>query len=372
MYNCCLFKLIKKHKLRHNENNMAFPLIAMTAMMFTIGPAAAAGDVAPAPPTQLSNQQKFCTMVVAVAADATQAEREAAAELAALAGKLCGGTPLTVTTPAAAKAKAQLAVGVGAATAIGLAPGDLSFAVLGTEGFVASSNRTAGLLSSGSYALSGAPNSTSGTLYACYHLLRAFGVRFLAWDHTLLPATLPSPLPVLDRTFVPTFEYRDIDGWASLSHPQQAKYFHMNGAAQASSSLSSSLAAPALTSPGATDRAFGAAREGSPYASPPGFVHTSYALFAGDTDGKKNCTTGQCPPADMFKQHNEWFYPHNDPSVCDSQPNCICCILVCRRRRRPPPPPPPCCAAVLPAAALSLLISRLVDQTGSSAGPTNR
>ena len=40
-----------------------------------------------------------------------------------------------------------------------------------------------------------------------------------------------------------------------------------------------------------------------------------YVATAGDTDGKKNCTTGQCPPLDMFKQHNEWFYPHNDPSV---------------------------------------------------------
>jgi hypothetical protein len=64
---------------------------------------------------------------------------------------------------------------------------------LGVEGFVASSKRSAALRKTGSYALSGAANSTSGTLYACYHLLRACGVRFLAWDHTMLPASVPRP-----------------------------------------------------------------------------------------------------------------------------------------------------------------------------------
>jgi hypothetical protein len=39
------------------------------------------------------------------------------------------------------KGKSQLAVGIGAAAAVGIAPTDLSFAVLGAEGFVASSNQ---------------------------------------------------------------------------------------------------------------------------------------------------------------------------------------------------------------------------------------
>lgn len=95
------------------------------------------------------------------------------------AGKLCGGAPLLIASPAAAKNKPQLAVGVGAATALGIVPADLSYATLGAEGFVASSNRTAGLVQTSSYALSGARNSTAGSLYACYHLLRVFGVRFL-------------------------------------------------------------------------------------------------------------------------------------------------------------------------------------------------
>ena len=64
----------------------------------------------------------------------------------------------------------------------------------------------------------------------------------MAWDHTHLPAATQSQssLPAIDRTFVPTFEYRDVDGWSALSHPQQAKYFHMNGAAQAHSASSHS------------------------------------------------------------------------------------------------------------------------------------
>lgn len=212
-------------------------------------------------------------------------------------------------TPSAAKGKAQLAVGVGAATALGIPTADLSYEVLGPEGFVASSNRSAALRGSNSYALSGTANSTSGTLYACYYLLRELGVRFLAWDETLLPESLLDPLPTVDRTFVPPFEYRDVDGWAALSSPQQKKYFHMNGAAQAKAHAQS-----------VADRAMGpdlsdVAGNGSPYASPPGFVHTSYRLFDGDADGKFNCTGGRCPPLNIFKAHPEWFYPHDDPSV---------------------------------------------------------
>jgi len=251
----------------------------------------------------------FCKTVVAVAADATEPERDAAAEIAAMVGTLCGAVPLKLTTPAAAQGQPQLAVGVGAATAIGVAPSDLSFSALGAEGFVATSNRSAELrATAGSYALSGAANSTSGTLYGCYHLMRALGVRFLAWDHTMLPAAVPSPLPALDRTFVPVFEYRDVDGWAALSHPQQSKYFHINGGAQASSS---SALATVATPPSLGERFDGM---NSPYASPPGFVHTSYNLFGPDA-GYRNCTTGRCPPSGIFNAHPEWFYPHNDDTV---------------------------------------------------------
>eukprot|EP01049_Picozoa_sp_SAG25_P015102 SAG25_NODE_2935_length_1307_cov_1.055464_2_plen_151_part_01 len=113
----------------------------------------------------------FCTMVVAVAGDATGPEHAAAAELAALAGQLCKtGAALTITTPAAADGRPHLAVGAGAATAVGIAAKDLTLTALGKDGFVASSNRSAQLRATGSIALSGAANmssaanSTSGTL----------------------------------------------------------------------------------------------------------------------------------------------------------------------------------------------------------------
>ena len=102
-----------------------------------------------------------CTMVVTVASDATAAEREAAGELAAAAGEMCGdGSALKITTPSAATGKQQLAVGVGAATALGVPATDMAYEVLGAEGYVASSNRSAALRASNSYALSGAANST--------------------------------------------------------------------------------------------------------------------------------------------------------------------------------------------------------------------
>ena len=64
-------------------------------------------------------------------------------------------------------------------------------------------------------------------IYAAQELLRILGVRFLAWDATLLPVHNPA-LPPVDMTFVPAFEYRDIDDWAALADPQQAQYFHLN------------------------------------------------------------------------------------------------------------------------------------------------
>eukprot|EP01052_Picozoa_sp_SAG31_P027930 SAG31_NODE_2654_length_5292_cov_2.266898_2_plen_403_part_00 len=328
---------IVRRRRRPAAPAMMAALFAATVATAPAATAARSAAVVPRRPPALS------MFVVAVASDATAAEQEAAAELASMVGQLVR-TPgaLRIVTPAAAAGKPQLAVGAAAAAAVGIAREDLLFEALGAEGFVATSNRTAALRASGSYALSGAPNSTSGTLYACYHLLRAFGVRFLAWDETMLPAAVPSPLPALDRTFLPAFEYRDVDGWAALSHPQQASYFHMNGAAQASSSSSIAFDGERIRA-GVGDRAVRVSSgRRSPYATPPGFVHTSYALFDGDTDGKFNCTDGHCPPLSMWKEHREWFYPHDDPSVsaAASWPNdcvrCSCasallCILLIRK-----------------------------------------
>ena len=130
-------------------------------------------------------------MVITVAADATAIESRAAHELAYFIGKLvASASTLQVVTPAVGHGKPQFAVGPAAARALGVAPTDLGFADLGTEGFLVSSNRTVLLRKTGSYALSGAigaSNASTGTLFAVHHLLRHFGVRFFAWDELHVP-----------------------------------------------------------------------------------------------------------------------------------------------------------------------------------------
>jgi hypothetical protein len=201
--------------------------------------------------------------LVAVAVNGSAAEQAAATMLAAFLGRLAGGgaptaPALQIVSPVAAAGKPHVAVGRVAAAALGLPSSDL--AELGEEGFVLSSNRTAAIRATCTMVLAGAPNSTIAPQYAAQQLLRQLGVRFLAWDEQLVPTDRPS-LPLdLDVTFVPQFEYRDVDGWSALADPQQAQYMHLNGAAQ-------SVAGSA----GAGDAAGAAV---SPYASPPGFVHT--------------------------------------------------------------------------------------------------
>ena len=87
--------------------------------------------------------------------------------------------------------------------------------------------------------VAGNASSLSGTLYAVHHLLRNFGVRFFAWDETYVPLRPCAPASAIDATVVPVFEYRDIDGYASMGHvaenatrSSQADYFHMNGYTQ--------------------------------------------------------------------------------------------------------------------------------------------
>jgi hypothetical protein len=161
----------------------------------------------------------------------------------------------------------------------------------------------------------GAPGSTISPQYAAQQLLRLLGVRFFAWDETLVPTNSPLLLDGVDMTFLPQFEYRNIDGWAAMSNPQQAQYLHLNGVAQAAAATAATAGSRATT---------------SPYASPPGFVHTSYTMLydPGPTTGpysnatgfpdNKNCSNGWangCPPAELFRTRNEWFWPRDDGSA---------------------------------------------------------
>ena len=188
---------------RMRRAQMAAALLAAVATAVVAADTAAAA--VPLPP------------VVAVAPGATAIESRAARELAYFVGRLVAAPgPLPVVAPAAAHGKPQLGVGPAAAAALGVTAIDLSFTTLGLEGFLATSNRTALLASTGSYALSGAlgaGNASTGTLYAVHHLLRHLGIRFYAWDELYVPPPAPwaTPPPALDLAFVPSFEYRDVE-----------------------------------------------------------------------------------------------------------------------------------------------------------------
>ena len=270
---------------------------------------------------EVVNAATWWPPAIVVAPGASAIERQSAQLLATWCGKLhawghgnnCQHCPLPILTPDAAKGKPQFAVGVAATAALGLPASDLALDKLGVDGFVVTTNRTALLrASAGSVALSGAQNSTNierayaggmqqGTLYAAYHLLRLLGIRFLAWDETLLPPSAPVLAQVeVDLTFVPHFEYRYTYGWAADYVP--------NPVPNADSPIHTQFHQSA-----------------DPYVSPPGSVHTSYVLFGPDHPPGPNCTgngctpTGShadgrdcCPPADLFRQHPEWFWPQDD------------------------------------------------------------
>lgn len=103
-------------------------------------------------------------------------------------------------------------------------------------------------------------------------------------------------LPQIDATFTPTFEYRDGDE-ASMTNLSYALRQHYNG--------QSALALPH------NDTEHGGYVH---YAG--GFVHTSYSILGG---GKPQVSEG--PPLDLFHKHNEWFFPHDDPTVYGQ----LCC-----------------------------------------------
>eukprot|EP01043_Picozoa_sp_COSAG02_P020897 COSAG02_NODE_1044_length_15004_cov_106.824287_3_plen_381_part_00 len=182
----------------------------------------------------------------------------------------------------------RIAVGPGAAAQLGISLADLDITALGPEGFVATSNRSAILRSSvaGSYVLSGAPNATHGTLYAVYHLLHALGLRFFAHDSISATQACPNALPIIDDTILAALEFRNMDGWGMQAHPNHAVRLWQN--------------AQGLRLDGSTQETV---RPSKVYASPPGGVHTSYNLLGGGGS--------RTPPAELFAQHPEWFWPRN-------------------------------------------------------------
>jgi hypothetical protein len=152
-----------------------------------------------------------------------------------------------------------------------------------------------------------------------------------------LPEAPPTALPSLDLTYKPLYEYRDNNEWAAAAHPQWAGKLGYNGPS-----------AHGVTPNSAVTYAGGL------------FVHTSYALLGStakagdlaagecaitcrfqskpaqrcvrsqlvlarlDTErrlmallalGQGNCSSNS-PPADLWHEHRDWFWPQGDGDGC--------------------------------------------------------
>lgn len=237
--------------------------------------------------------QSLASATILVGHDATVQEHYAAQELSHGIANLTGLARPAVhidmegAPPRSRSPTPEIAVGPSAAARFGISPADLDITALGTEGFVATSNRTAVLRTSiGSYVLTGAPNATHGTLYAIYHLLHELGLRFLAHDAISVPRTCPDALPTIDDTVLAALEFRNMDGWGMQTHPTHAVRLWQNAQGLRLGGSAQETVVPSKV-----------------YASPPGGVHTSYNLL-----GAGGART---PPAELFATHPEWFWPRN-------------------------------------------------------------
>jgi hypothetical protein len=229
---------------------------------------------------------------IAVSADATEAENSAATELTSFMNRI-SGAPHLYAVQRPQKGVSQLAVGYGAALALGIEP--QAVAGLGLEGYVLITNASSGV-AAGSAVLTGGLAAPRGALYAVNAFLEQMGVQFLAQDVTLLPARLPSALPILDVRFTPQLEYRQIFEYGLNQNTTRSLNLNLHSRLN-----KAEVQRPSFLGPG---------RGGSvEYANPPGFVHTSYSLLS--TNGSEG--GGRVPPLALFESNNEWFWPRDKP-----------------------------------------------------------
>ena len=189
-----------------------------------------------------------------------------------------------------------LAVGSAAATLLKFTYPDFPAGMDVVESFAL------GSLASGGYALTGDPKDTSkfqrGTLYAALDFAERLGIRFLDSSVTVASKSCPwtkaraEPLFAnfpASYAFTPSLEYRQVLGFDFRMHPAFAEALRNNDA---------SIELGEMQGAG-----------GVVYATPPGFVHTSYALLS-------DIKAGDVPPPDLFASHNEWFWPRRsrDPN----------------------------------------------------------
>jgi hypothetical protein len=245
-----------------------------------------------ATPTKATvNPSPAARWAVFLAADATADEEFAARELSGLLANASGSAvPISHSRPTTA-GTITYAVGYGASVKVGISPASLE-GLLGNESYLVSSNASG--LAKGCVVATGGSRARRGALYAVYHYLNHVGFRFFAPTETVLPA--PSNLLAAVRVpihaeYSPPIELRSLES------------FETNGGG-----------APQQLWP-LRNRVNG--DEGQPaggsvvYASPPGSVHTSYALLeVGGAD-----LSSRKPPPELYDANPDWFWPRDSPNT---------------------------------------------------------
>eukprot|EP00040_Diaphanoeca_grandis_P040881 m.262228 g.262228 ORF g.262228 m.262228 type:complete len:773 (+) comp44826_c0_seq1:107-2425(+) len=221
---------------------------------------------------------------ILIGPNALPQEQRAAQELQKYLQQIAGtpgkGFPVTNSTPSR-NSLPYFAVGYDAVLAIGAQP--QLFENLGLEGFVVTLKAS---LVPESIAVSGGKDAPRGTLYAVNSVLRSFGVDFFSIDTTFTPSDFPKTQPSgLETKFLPALEYRENNEWQCEHDVDYDIHMGWNkGVAE-------------LETPSNGKSVV--------YATPPGFVHTSYGVL-------DPTHADRVPPPQLWSQHREWFWPQTD------------------------------------------------------------
>ena len=219
-----------------------------------------------------------------VASDANEGSAHAAGVIKSYLALANISTTITKTLPA--QGTPVFAVGYDAAIQALQVPASRLDACSGNDSYVLSTKYGSGI------AVASSKKSMRGSMLAAYRLLTLLGFEFIAPDETVVPSK--PTLDAIDIDFVPVFESRDNDEWPVAHNPSWAEALGMNGM-----------------------NAHGSVGGFQKYAYPPGFVHTSYNLLAGESsyDVTKCKRQGSGPCEDVYASNPEWFWPKNDSST---------------------------------------------------------